>query len=88
MIVCRYCGGPHPWWDCRKKPEGWKPAAKAPEEEPAVLEPDGTLTTLSAYNAKRSRGRPPSDNPKSPRAEYQREYMRQRRAKQKEKKDE
>ncbi len=24
-ISCLYCTGPHPWWDCRKAPEGWKP---------------------------------------------------------------
>lgn len=29
MIKCLYCGEQHPWWDCRKKPVGWKPTKEA-----------------------------------------------------------
>lgn len=31
MVVCPYCTGPHPLWECRKKPEGWKPPKKSTE---------------------------------------------------------
>lgn len=30
MTECLHCGGPHPWWECRKLPEGWKPGKARP----------------------------------------------------------
>lgn len=43
-VVCAYCSGPHVWWDCRKKPEGWKPpksVATAPEPKSSNVRTPG-----------------------------------------------
>jgi hypothetical protein len=42
-VICKFCGGPHPWFDCSKKPEGWKP----PKNEPGA-----SAVTLGDYQRK------------------------------------
>jgi hypothetical protein len=68
---CEYCGSPaHVWYDCRKKPDGWKPERMAADAAGRVgYERQGTgydphaagpelVGRDKAPPAKRGRGRP------------------------------
>lgn len=80
MIVCQFCGGPHVWWDCRKKPEGWLPPKKTPVETIHPLEAQLAQPIVEAGNAviASKKGRPATGFDKKA---YDRERMRKQRAK-------
>lgn len=75
--ICKVCGTEH--WSGAPHYSG-KPAPS-----PAVIDGTATVKAHPVLVQKPGRGRPISDAPKSPRAEYQRELMRKRRAAAKEK---
>ena len=76
---CEFCSSPaHVWFNCTKKPDGWKPD-RLKAASLAEAQPDVVPSTPPAGHTKR--GRPLSPDPKSPRAAYQRKLMRERRAK-------
>ena len=86
MANCLYCNSPaHVWWDCAKKPAGWRPSFKSKPTDPvepievAEAAPDGKISKKPAVQAKR--GRPATGFDKTA---YQRELMRKRRARLKE----
>lgn len=44
-VSCAYCSSPnHVWWDCPKKPAGWKPAARTA----TIAHVDHRKTSLTA----------------------------------------
>lgn len=83
MVTCPFCSGPHPLWECRKKPDGWKPPKHAPIqklERITVVEQrdDGGLVVHPAIQTVRKpRGRPPTGFDKKA---YDAERMRKARA--------
>jgi hypothetical protein len=68
MVVCPYCSGPHPLWECRKKPDGWKPPKKSTA---ALTEVHGGWRTEAAVeiapNAPPAGTQAPPVDPKRPR---------------------
>ncbi len=70
--ICKVCGTEH--WSGAPHYSG-KPATVA-----KVIDGTATVKAQPVAAPKPGRGRPISDAPKSPRAEYQRELMRKRRA--------
>lgn len=73
-VSCAYCSSPnHVWWDCPKKPAGWKPPKAAPrlivvDSVKGHASGDGTddrpvqmiEQAVALVVAKRGRGRPKS----------------------------
>lgn len=93
-VVCAFCSGPHVWWDCRKKPDGWKPTVKAESKIVAGLrqavdhasgkELAAVVTTVhvsdgAVVSVKRGRGRPKSiDDMRAYKAAKAREYRKKK----------
>jgi hypothetical protein len=81
-VTCKKCGGAHPQWECNASPARLAAYAKAQtptEVEPIVVAksaPDGKVVKTKAVQEKK-RGRPATGFDKTA---YQRELMRERRA--------
>ena len=79
---CEFCQSPvHIWFQCPKKPDGWKPARLANKNSPAMAsEQGGQGSSPDALGRVITPGTPVKFDKKAWMRDYMREYMRKRRA--------